>query len=457
MQNSFLTETEPVKKPAFYHKKGWKIALSATGLILILLIAYVGYVIASGMKTFSNGVGTTSSIIKTIKGQDVLKGAENDRINILILGMGGTNHPGGMLSDSMMLLSIQPNENKIALLSIPRDLLVPIPGHSEDKINSAFADGYNEYRSKNCAKKSSSVCYSDSMTAGADLSRQTVANLTGQTIDYSVSMDFSGFEKLIDQLGGVDVYVDKSLYDPLFPDDNMQGYAPFSISAGQHHMDGKTALKYARSRETTSDFDRAARQQKILIAAKDKATTLNILSNPKKIADLINTLGDSVKTNMTLAETSSLANEMTKVDKSSIITKVLSSAADSVLEDYTANATYYLRPKNGDYNQIKRIADQIFNTNIEPVSSVKVLNGSKTVGVAGNFAKIIQSNYNFKMTTIATASTKSATSQIQDFSGGTKPLGLAELKKLLPTAEVVNETAGSGSVDFVVVIGNDYQ
>jgi len=457
MESSFIKKTATDKKEAFYRKRGWQIFLSVLGLVLILSISYVGYVIASGMKTFSNGIGSTQSIIKSIQGKTILKGEDSDRVNVLVLGMGGANHPGGTLSDSMILMSIEPKENKIALLNIPRDLLISIPGHGDDKINAAFADGYNEYRAKNCAKKTNTTCNSEALSAGADLSRTTVANLTGLSIDYSVSMDFSGFEKIINQLGGVDVYVDKAIYDPYFPDDQMQGYAPYSISVGQKHLDGEAALKYARSRETTSDFDRAARQQKILMAVKEKATTLQVLTNPKKIADLISVLGDSVKTNMTLAETTSLAGEITRVDKNSIITKVMTTASDSILENYTADNTYYLRPKGGDYSQIKRIAQKIFDPSVEGVASVKVENGSSTVGVAGDFGKILQDNIDFKMTTISTASVKYAKSQIQDFSGGTKPTALAELKTLLPGATVVVKPTGNSAVDFIVIIGNDYQ
>jgi LCP family protein required for cell wall assembly len=282
----------------------------------------LAYAYTAGSKIFENGI-TGKTLLRTIYGKDQLKGESDDRINVLITGMGGANHPGGMLADSIMVVSIRPKEKQAAIISVPRDLLVKIPGHNEDKINAAFADGYNDYLNKNCNKKNTDLCKGDALAAGENLTSEVVSNILGIPIHYYVNADFSGFEKIIDQLGGVDIYVDKSIYDPLFPANDMVHYAPFQISAGQHHMDGVTALKYARSRETTSDFDRAERQHKVLEAIKAKALNLGFLTNPEKIISMTSTIGDSVKTDFSLSEIKSFASIIKDISTDQVISAVI--------------------------------------------------------------------------------------------------------------------------------------
>jgi len=173
-----------------------------------------------------------------------LQGEADGRVNILLIGMGGTGHKGGLLTDTIMVLSIKPEAKQAALLSIPRDLYVPIPGAGSAKINSAHALG--EQRETG---------------TGPALAKSVVGTVLDLPIHYYIRVDFAGFTKLIDAVDGLDINVEKAIADPFYPDERTEGYAPFYLKAGPKHMDGKLALKYARSRETTSDFDRARRQQ----------------------------------------------------------------------------------------------------------------------------------------------------------------------------------------------------
>jgi len=461
---SFLKKEKPYKdlrkkSQPFYKRKGWRIFFITLGSVIVVLAGIILYLVNSGSKIFEKGIGG-SALINALSGKQTLKGESEDRINVLLLGMGGPNHPGGLLTDSIMILSIKPKEKKVAMLSIPRDLYVPINGYGNGKINSAFSSGYNNYMANDCQSKNRSDCEKDAMSQGAKISSETISQVTGLPIHYYITAEFSGFEKIIDLLGGIDINVDKAIYDPYFPDQSMKGYAAFRMNAGQQHMDGVTALKYARSRETTSDFDRAARQQKIIVAVKEKAAGTDWLTNPKKILDIFNTFTDSVYTNFTVAELRSFIDLAKALDTGSVISKVLKTGPDGELVDYN-NGTYYLKPKTGDFSQIQKIAKDIFGDNSEEGDvKVDILNGvlqlqnSDLSGLSRELSD--DKDVSFEIMRIADADNVYKKTVIYDYTGGTKLKALRVLEEKL-NADSVQKTAGSHSTDFSIIIGEDYQ
>ena len=436
-------------------KKVWRFIIIALASILVVFIAYVAFLVASGSKVFEQGL-SGQSLIKTLYGGEKLKGEEQNRINILVMGMGGANHPGGLLTDSMMVISIRPSDKKIAILSIPRDLQVKVAGIGDAKINSAFSAGYNDYYSKQCNKKNATSCGELAMSAGAKQSADTVASTLAIPIHYYITADFKGFEKIIDQLGGIDVFVDKAIDDPAFPADDMVHYSRFKIKAGQQHLDGKTALKYARSRETTSDFDRASRQQKIISALKDKATTAGFLANPKKIADVVSTLGNSIRTSFTLSEMKSFTELLSGVSMNGAVTDVLSNGPNGLLVDYN-NGTYYLKPKTGNFKEIQKFVANIFDPAQTPENPrVEILNGTTTSGLGSIMAKEIEKLDGYQIISIKTSTEKSAKTIIYDYSGGKNKNSLAELTAKYK-ASVVTKTNPGSNIDFSILIGDDYK
>jgi len=453
-----LIESIKTQKKPFYRRRRWKIFFVVLAVILIALSGFAYYVLKSSSNIFENGISGVALVKSLVGGKvEVLKGENADRVNILITGMGGPSHPGGYLTDSIMLVSIQPKEKKVAMVSIPRDLLVPIPGYKDDKINAAFVNGYNDYYNKNCRKKSSSNCKKNAMSAGAALSVQTVEKVTGLTIPYYINVEFDGFEKIIDALGGIDVYVDRAIYDPTFPSDDMVHYSTFSMSAGLHHMNGDTALKYARSRETTSDFDRAARQQKLLVAVKEKAAATNFLASPASIINIFNSLTGSIFTNFSPTEIKSLVDIAKDVDKSNFVSKVLSTASDGLLANANVNGTYYLKPKSGDFKQIQKFAADIFNqkkaVTVEIASGAK-LTSAEIAGVVKDLKK--DTDANFTVTTGSDYKTTLAQTVIYDYSDGSKSDVLQYLKQKYNATVVKKTKTASITVDFYIVIGENY-
>lgn len=209
-----------------------------------------------------------------------------DRVNILLLGV--DSRLGYSLisrTDTMMLISIQPSQNRIALLSIPRDLYVDIPGHGRDRINTAFVYG----------------SAGNNPTAGAALVMQTVADTLGVPVDHYLLVDFSAVIKIVNILGGIDIYVPYTIDDPTFPDMSY-GYDPLYIPEGLHHFDGEMALKYARTRHQDNDFYRAQRQQQLLFAVHRKVLALGLTELLNRAPALYERLKNGVFTDLSLQE-----------------------------------------------------------------------------------------------------------------------------------------------------------
>ena len=443
------------RKIPFYKKKAAKAIFVIVGFLLVIGISFAGYMYATGAKIFDNGAGF-SPFLKIIKGEQssILK---QDRVNIVFLGRGGDNHPGGYLTDSIMLVSIDTKTSQIALVNIPRDLRAPIKGHGDAKINEAYADGYNDYMAKNCSKKtSSSNCKNEAYAAGASLTSETISAVTGIPVSYYVSADFTGFEKFIDSLGGIDVNVDKAIYDPLYPDVNMKGYEPFRVKVGQQHFDGKTALKYARSRETSSDFDRSRRQQQILQATKDKATALGVLSDPKKLLDMITIISEHVRTNLSPDELKALAGFVKDIDKSKIKTQILSTDGSGPLTNDSSSGTYYIVTKTGNYKDLQKYFQNIFNTGTTSEdASIEILNGSKISGAGTKLSDSLKTA-GYTVSNISTTKEAYKKTVIYDYSAGSMKNTLKFLEDGLG-AEVITKTDPSKKVDISIIIGDDYK
>jgi LCP family protein required for cell wall assembly len=236
---------------------------------------------------------------------------EGERTNILLLGIDRRGGKGwGHLTDTIIIVSVDTVNNRVSMLSIPRDLYVEIPGVKEDRINMANVYGYRH----------------DYPGGGPALLKRTIEQNFGIPLDYYVMVDFEGFKQVVDTLGGVDVNVPRELHDTKYPDPkpgDPYAYKTIHFDAGWQHMDGKRALEYSRSRMSTTDFDRAKRQQQVLLAIRQKAVDLGILNLITKLPSLFATMGNMVKTDMTLGEMADLAQLAPQIKLDSIETAVI--------------------------------------------------------------------------------------------------------------------------------------
>lgn len=211
---------------------------------------------------------------------------EGDRVHILVMGI--DRRPGEPFisrTDSMMLFSIDPSTKSASILSIPRDLYVVIPSRGRDRINTAFVYGST----------------GNNPAGGARLAMQTIEYNLGVPVEHYVLVDFSAVTYGIDAIGGIEVDVPKEIYDPTFPDMNY-GYDPFYVAAGRQNFDGLTALKYARTRHQDSDFQRAARQQQVVLAIRDRVMEMGFSGLLREAPFLYQQINDGIRTDLSLEE-----------------------------------------------------------------------------------------------------------------------------------------------------------
>ena len=254
------------KRPAV----NWTWAVIALAIIGVVGVVWViSLIMSASSGTLANSNPTPTTVQAAAIGAPTSTSAISihpwdgkQRFTILVLGI--DKRPGdtgsGFSTDTIILVSIDPTTKSIGMLSIPRDLYVVIPGQSDmQRINSAYVLGELQQPG-----------------TGPKLAMQTVQNNFGVPVNSCVVISFDAVIGLIDAIGGVDIDVPVTIDDPEFPDMNY-GFDPLYIPAGPTHMDGKLALKYARTRHQDTDFDRASRQQQVLMAVRQKVLKPDVL------------------------------------------------------------------------------------------------------------------------------------------------------------------------------------
>ncbi|MFA6428260.1 MAG: LCP family protein [Candidatus Buchananbacteria bacterium] len=392
-----------------------------------------------------------------------ITGEEVDRVNILLLGVGGKNHAGTELTDTILLTSLKPSTKQLALISIPRDLAANYGNGVWRKINGLNA--LAEEKNKN---------------SGGSATAQAVSNILQQEIPYYIKIDFTGFEKLIDEFGGVDVYVENTFDDYQYPVagqeealTDAQRYSHLHFDKGWQHLNGERALQYARSRHAAgiegSDFARARRQQKILEALKTKIFSLGTFINPYRLEALVSTYQQNVSTNLKLWEILRLVSLVKKNTDQKIITEVFDNSLSSPLTEQTVNGSYLLIPKLGwgNFLELQDITANIFNqaeniTVSEEKAKIIVENGTLTNGLASQIAKQLRAqgltvlftrnalsqDYNQTIIYDLTAGQKSATAKILQQHFNTSP------QTTLPGwLQDQTKDASLPQIDFLIILG----
>lgn len=237
------------------------------------------------------------------------------RFTVLVVGLDRRPGETGLAyrTDTMMLVSIDPTAKSLGILSIPRDLYVEVPGYSElQRVNTPMVLGELQRPGY-----------------GPELMKQTVQYNLGIRVHDYLAVDFNTFITIVDAIGGIDVNVPYNIADLQYPDMNY-GYDPFYIKAGLQHLDGITALKYARTRHGDSDFARAERQQTVLYAIRDRVLNLNML--PQLIAQaptMWSAISSGISTGLSFDQMIQLVWYLKDVDTANIKTGVVD-------EHYTA-------------------------------------------------------------------------------------------------------------------------
>lgn len=249
-------------------------------------------------------------------------------MTVLLLGLDA--RPGeGMRarSDALMLARIDPQRGDAALLSMPRDLWLNIPGYGESKVNGAFYQGE----------------IAQPGGGGIAVAKQTLNSAFSLTIDHAVVIDFAGFRSLIDALGGITVDVPKELYDGRFPTDDY-GYTVAHFLPGPQQMDGATALMFARTRHPDSDFERIKRQQLVLLGIVQKIKERGALQNLHEADQLTAALTPYIQTDMAPDLVLSMLWSMREIEPAAVRRYTVES---SMLWETSVHGAYALVPQQG--------------------------------------------------------------------------------------------------------------
>ena len=374
-----------------------------------------------------------------------------ERVTVLLLGIDERRQETGPFrTDTMLVLTVDPAAKTAGILSIPRDLWVQIPTmDTEGKINTAhfLGDAY------------------DYPGGGPALAMETVKQALGIPVDYYVRFNFDSFEKVIDAIGGVDLCVAETIDDPLYPAFDNYGYDPLHIDQGCQNMAGALALKYARTRHTGTDFDRAKRQQQVILAVRDKVTKQNLLPQLAAQAPaVLDDLQKSVQTNLSLDQMIQLAKLATQIDPQDI--------KQATINENMVVA--YNTPTNPPQNVLVPIRDKIRELRDQFFNSVPASPGGATPAPAAGSARICVENgtqinglaartgdrltaQGFKVAAIDSADRFDyAQSQIVSYAPDATVAEAVAQALGLPASSVVTSTVTS-TCNLKVILGGDYR
>lgn len=323
----------------------------------------------------------------TFNKEITLKKTPQQRVNILLLGIGGGKHEGPNLTDTIIFASIDQASNKVTLVSLPRDFWIPDLGA---KINTAYAFGE--------AKRTG---------GGLLLAKATISKILNQPIDYGVRVDFNGFVRAVDMVDGLDITVEKSFDDYEYPVvgkendlcDNKEEdleklataasqleafpcrYEHLHFDRGVQHMDGISALKFVRSRHAKgsegSDFARSKRQEKVILEFREKVFSLNTFLNPVRMISLYDVFKDSIDMDIKQSEYDDFIKLAQKMKNAKIGSYVLDYGDGAtqqaglltnppISEDYRGQWVIIPRIGNGNYTEIQKYVEcQIKTGNCE--------------------------------------------------------------------------------------------
>ena len=417
-----------------------------------------------------NPIGEVVQAVEPAQGTIAYKLKHGQRVNILLLGMGGYENDAPYLTDSIMAVTIDPTSNRVMLASIPRDLTVPMNLQNPSsriwtqKINAAYEVPYTNI-----------ICCVASQytgrTGGGYAAEHEVGKVTGITFDKYIAVDFVAFRDMVNALGGVDVCLSSNLDDNSYPNYS-NGYMPIHFKAGCQHLNGEQALEIARSRhaiqpQQASDFGRAQRQQDIMQAIKKKATTVNGFA---KAPQLLDALQKNINTDMSLSDMKAIYDWGKNLPDASIIRVALtatSGAAPGNLLDYgDCGLGPYESQLCADDPSFNMIHKYLASVLIDPKTlaekaPVQFVNGSTNFGGLDSLVTTM-----FDPTGLQLADPvghpASAQTLILDYSGGQFPLTTKYLQNFfggtVVAATPTNPAPASGQQTYglVVVLGHDF-
>ncbi len=435
-------------------------------VFFILFIILLGLAGAFGLRiysffnsVFSRGIGNASSAALADKpNADNLNTEGDGRLNVLLLGRGGTENVAPDLTDTIIIASIDLENKEASLLSIPRDTWVTVNGSSA-KINATFANAKSASlrKGKNIA---------DAEADGVRQTIDTVRGVAGVPIHKYVLTDYKAFRDVVNALGGITVNVPSTIYD---------GFTGWKFAAGSQNFNGDKALQYARSRHGSQrgDFDRSERQRQLLVAMRTKAASTGVLANPLKLNSLANAIQKNIRTDLSVDEIKTLYDKTKGLNDDKIVSLDLAKPNGPLVQTGNINGQSVVRPVAGlsDFSKIKAYAR---SNMLDPflkkeLPTIAIYNASGKSGLATSVADVMTS-YGYKVLTKETSKINLSTTKVVRRTQNEKIFTERYLSKRfaigitqeMPEGVVTesadaNNSQSSAQPDYVIVIGSDFR
>lgn len=446
-------DDEPAKKQKHRKHTPWfrRKSVIATCVVVLLLtgggIYFFGKLMAMSGRVFGGG-----SVLDLLGSGVELKKDTNGRTNVLLFGTSedDAGHAGAELTDSIMVLSVDRTNKSASMVSMPRDMWVDygqacVAGYS-GKINALYQ------------------CYTENgdVAQGANALKDKVGEVFGLDIQYYVKVNYSVVRQLTTALGGVTVTVESS--DPR----GLYDYnTKLKLPNGPATLQGEQALAFVRARGDGggygfegSNFVREQNQQKMIVAIRDKALNLGTLSNPAAVINIMDALGDNIRTNFTTAEVKTLATVGKEISTDKVAHINLNDGEKRVVTTGSYNGQSIVKPVAGVgiYTGIQSyIKAQMNGGSIETEdATITVLNGSGKVGAAAAQQTELTQAGLLNITTGDTTYTPKSSLVWYDLTGGEKPKTQAKLTSIFgvkPTGTSLPSGVQS-TADFVVILGS---
>ena len=404
------------------------------------------------------GGGSALAMSKDID-PNSLNGEGDGRINVLLMGKGGDKHEGGQLTDTIMIASIDPINDGVVMLSIPRDLWVKPDDLWPMKINAVYNSAkeqalYTNPKDKSAAEKT-----------GINATKKVVQDYMGVNINYYAMVDFTVFEESVNTLGGITVNLPAAYSDPTMK----IGKQYLNLPAGPNELDGGHALGLARSRygsfkgqESRNDFGRGENQQLVLIAIKDKALSTGTFANPLKVSQLVSAFGNRVQTNFSTDDLMRLYELSKKIPNENITNVDLAMKDEAVVTTGSIGGQSVVYPIAGvdDYSEVKKFVRLKLKDGfiIKENPTIIVLNASGKAGAATKRADELKS-YGYNVIQVADAPVSNVpVTQLIDTTKGAKKYTKRYLELRFNTQAVGKADGVDISpyiADYIVIIGQN--
>lgn len=436
----------------FMRSPAFKTAATSLSILLVVGGWLLGQAYLNLQRSFQGNKTTVVALQKKVD-INMLKGEGDGRVNILLLGNGGIGHEAPDLTDTIMVASIDPVNQKVALVSIPRDLWISLPGHGSMKLNAAYETGKYDY----LGKIDSSNSNDKAIEAGFATADQAMEQVLGINIHYNLLVNFISFKKAVDTVGGVTVDVPERLYDPTMAWEN--GWNATLANPGRQIFDGKRALMYVRSRHTSSDFARSNRQRAVITALKSKVVTLGTLSNPLKITELMGTFGNNVKTDLSVRDAGRVYALTKGIADKDVASIGLGDGNKLVTTGRAGNQSIVL-PTAGltNYSEIQRYIRQQLPDGyiVKEHAKVLVLNATTDPSFGKTEAEDL-ATYGYAISGTTDYGTTVAETQLIDLTHGSKKYTKNYLQRHYGVKATQTLPGGvqAGDADFIIVLGNN--